>query len=138
MRRIASLFALGLVLASSEADAGYARVAHRGSFGAFLNQVASAARRSDMRAMRRLVDKEFTIGEELGREDSLATLAHDASMRRWLAATADHGGCYRTARNIVQCELPDPGPGLDHTKSRTSIAMFERTRRGWRLNAFFG
>ncbi len=136
MRFIAWVVALGDLLLASHAHA-YPRVPHHGALGAFLSELAIAARASDMHAIRRLTDREFTIGEELGRDDSLRALAHDASMRKWLAATADHGACYRTTSTQVQCELPDPGANLDHTKLRTSIAMLEHTRHGWKLVAFY-
>ena len=137
MRLVSGAFAVVLTLLFTHDASAYARVQHRGSFGAFSNEVASAARRGDMRAMRKLVDREFTVGEELGRDSSLSILAHDASARHVLAITADRGACYRTGPKLVQCELPDAGPNLDHTKLRTSIAIFERGRRGWRLNAFY-
>ena len=124
MRFIAWVVALGGLLSTSQAHA-YPRMPHQGAFGAFLSEIASAARRSDMRAIRRMTDREFTIGEELDRETSLAALARDASMRKWLAATADHGTCYRTAPTVVQCELG------------ASIAMIGHTRHGWRLSAFY-
>ncbi len=137
MRHLALVFALAVVLVGVDANA-YSRVGHRGAFGAFLSQLGSAARRQDIRALRRMTDRGFTVGEELERADSLDALDHDASMRRALAALADHGVCYRTAPALVQCELPDPGANLGHTKrSRSSIAIFERTRHGWKLGALY-
>jgi hypothetical protein len=137
MRYLAWALAVAILFVGADANA-YSRVARRGAFGAFLSQLGSSARHQDMRALRRMTDRDFTVGEELDRSASLGALGHDASMRLTLAAIADHGACYRTAPALVQCELPDPGPNLDHTKrSRSSIAIFERTRHGWKLGALY-
>jgi len=128
---IASVF----FLVTSDARA-YPEVERHGPFGEFMAQLGTAAKRHDMRAMRRLASRDFTTGEELGRRSSLAELDHEPGMRRALAILAEHGGCYRTGPRLVQCETPDPGPELDHTRlPRSTFAIFERHRDGWKMNA---
>jgi hypothetical protein len=123
----------GLVIATDAS--AYPRVERRGDFAAFMSRLGTAARRHDMRTLRRLTDRDFTIGEEHDRRTSLATVDHEPGLRRVLAAIADHGACYRTGANLVQCELPDPGPELDHTRlKQTSFAIFERGHHGWKMN----
>jgi len=134
MRLVSIAVGLVLVLASADANA-YPEVQRRGAFGAFMTELGTAAKRHDMRAMRRLASRDFTTGEELGRRSSLAELDHEPGMRRALAILAEHGACYRTGPRLVQCETPDPGPELDHTRlPRSTFAIFERHRDGWKMN----
>ncbi len=76
----------------------------------------------------------LAVGEEI----VIDPARMDARLRRVLVDIAQRGACYRTSRAQIQCELPDPGPNVDHTKvPHASIAMFTRTRRGWRLGALY-
>lgn len=126
-----------LVLSSASANA-YPEVERHGAFGAFMAQLATAAKRHDMRAMRRMTNRGFTTGEELDRRSSLHELGHSPGMQRALAILAQYGACYRTGPRLVQCETPDPGPELDHTRlKQTTTAIFERGRDGWKMNALY-
>jgi hypothetical protein len=129
---VASLF----FLVSADARA-YPAVQKRGAFGTFMTELATAAKRHDMRAMRRMTNRGFTVGEELDRRSSLHELDHSPGMRRALVSLVQNGGCYRTGP-LVQCELPDTGPELDHMPlPRSTAAIFERVRGGWKMNALY-
>lgn len=133
MRLVSLVLGLSLLLASRDADA-YARVPRSGAFGTYLTSLASAARRHDARGLRRLSDRELSIGEEI----VIDPARMNARQRRVLVDLVQRGACYRISRAQIQCELPDPGPNLDHTKlPRSSIAMFAHTRHGWRLVALY-
>ena len=138
--RGAWLLLLGcFVVALPSAAHAYERAPRTRSFRSYLSHLRHAAKRRDVTAVGRLASADFTIGEELDRRSSLDELrAHPESLAM-LARLVDHGACYRTGPQLVQCELPDPGPELDHTKrgsARTTLAIFERSRRGWRMNVF--
>ena len=82
--------------------------------------------------------RDFTTGEELGRRSSLHELDHSPGMRKALAIVAQYGACYRTGPRLVQCETPDPGPELDHTRlKQVTTAIFERGQSGWKMNALY-
>ena len=128
---------IALVLLPQVANA-YAVVPKTGSFGKHLSQLRKAAVKHRMKSFARLTMSDFTVGEELDRASSLDVIRSEP--KRWseLVRLIDHGRCYSTGRGLVQCELPDPGPLLDHTKFHGSslLAIFEHTRRGWRLGLF--
>jgi len=110
----------------------YPAMPKTGSFGHHLAKLRAAASTHDMKSFARLTTGDFTVGEELDRASSLA-LVHLPAVVRLI----DRGACYRTGPGLVQCELPDPGPSLDHTKlSHSTIAIFEHTKHGWRLGLF--
>jgi len=127
-----------IVLFTSMNARAYPEVEKRGAFGRFMAQLATAAKQHDMRAMRRMTSRGFTVGEELGRRSSLGEIDRSPGLRRALAILAQYGGCYRTGPRLVQCELPDTGPDLDHTRApRSSTAIFEHGQGGWKMNALF-
>jgi hypothetical protein len=111
-----------------------------GEFGAFVRHVRRAAARGKHAALAASASASFTVGEELPRAESLADL-HERGRRLALARALSAPHCYRTGTRLVQCETPDPGPELDHTHlprtAERSIVIFERTKRGWQMNAFF-
>jgi hypothetical protein len=136
MRRIAWLVACGLLFAQTQASA-YPRVARRNAFGAYLIRLGAAAQRNDVRALRRLASHDIAVGEEI--VVGPRQLSRDAPLRRALTLLAARGACYRTTPTQIQCELPDPGPNLDHTKLASStIALFNLTGHGWKLIALYG
>jgi hypothetical protein len=134
MRIAAAVIVIAGLFVATDASA-YPRVERRGDFGAFMARLGTAAHRHDMRTLRQLTDRKFTVGQKLDRRSSLATVDHEPGLRHALAVLAEFGGCYRTGANLVQCETPDPGPELDYARlTHVTSAIFERTRDGWKMN----
>jgi hypothetical protein len=131
-----ALAGLGCVMPLG-AHADYERVAPEGAFGRFLARVRQVAEQHDLKGFARLVDREFTVGEEQGRAASLAELRREPRRLAKMVQIIDAGACYRTGARLVQCECPDPGPALDHTHNTySSFAIFERHGSRFVINVF--
>jgi hypothetical protein len=104
-----------------------------GDLGAFVARLRAASSARDVRAVARLVDREFTTGEEQGRADSLDELRAAPALLDQLADLIDHGHC-TVEPGHVQCDrFVAVPPDYRHG----AIAIFGRVHARWRLLAFY-
>jgi hypothetical protein len=112
----------------------YPRVPKTKSFGSFVHRMRRAAAHGDTKAIARATTLDFTVGEELARAPSLIELRNPVMLSA-LVGLLDRGVCYRTGKGLVQCELPDPGPNLEH-RGPSLLGIFQRTKHGWKMGVF--
>lgn len=97
----------------------------------FMSRVRAVAAAHDVRALAKLVDREFTVGEELPRSSSLASLRSDPQVLDELVTVIDSGHC-DIEPSRAQCEAHIAGSAPE----RRTIVIFLRERHRWRLGVF--
>jgi hypothetical protein len=99
---------------------------------AFMSRVRTAASARDVHALARLVDREFTTGQELTRGQSLGELRANPALLDDLTAIIDAAHC-DIEPNRAQCAARIPGTPPE----RRALAIFLRLPGGgWRLGVF--
>lgn len=98
------------------------------ALAALMLRTRAAATSHSVDALARLVDREFTTGEEQDRRASLDELRRHPLLLDDLRLIVDRGTCH-VDRDLAQCEVA-VGP------VRRARAVFLRGSTGWRLSAF--
>jgi hypothetical protein len=98
---------------------------------AFMSRVRIVAAARDARALAKLVDRGFTIGEELPRSYSLSAIRAKPAVLDELVSVIDNGRC-TVDETSAQCTVHIAGSAPE----RRTFVAFVRERGRWRLGAF--
>jgi hypothetical protein len=97
----------------------------------FMSRVRTVAVTRNARALAKLVDREFTIGEELPRSYSLSAIRARPAVLDELVTLLDKGRCDVEERR-AQCEVHIDGS----PSGRRTLTIFLREGGRWRLGVF--
>jgi hypothetical protein len=127
VRSLLIAIALACAVQPAEATSRFADAKLR----ALVLRVRAAAVARDVQALARLVDRDFTTGEEQSRANSLEELRQSPQLLQDLVVVIDARNC-RVKPALVQCEAhPRNAP-----PGRRAMVIFTRDRGRWSLAMF--